>query len=259
MTESHAVDLDAYFARIGYAGPRTVTVATLHAISAAHTKTIPFNNLAVLLGQPIKLDAASLALKLIKEGRGGYCFEQNGLLWRVLQQLGFAVTPLSARVRTECPRHVIPPRTHMFLLVDADQSRWLVDVGFGRQPTPHETHRIVREGDRYFHQALLGETWGDVYEFTLDEMYPVDQELANWWTSTSPSSRFKDRLVVVRADGPGSRIIVHNAQLIIRSTGSSTTRAISSQGHLLAILDEHFGLRPPPGAKFAIPELHWNA
>jgi arylamine N-acetyltransferase len=38
---------------------------------------IAFENLNSLLNQPVKLDLASLQQKLINEGRGGYCFEQN--------------------------------------------------------------------------------------------------------------------------------------------------------------------------------------
>ncbi len=53
------IDLDAYCARIGYDGPRTPTLATLHAITAAHTRAIPFENLDVLLGRGVDRTASS--------------------------------------------------------------------------------------------------------------------------------------------------------------------------------------------------------
>jgi len=53
------------------------------------------------------------------------------------------------------------------------------------QPTPHETRRIVFEDGRWFHQALLGGTWMDVYEFTREEMPPIDREVGNWYTSSA--------------------------------------------------------------------------
>src|SRR5438034_6703222 len=47
--------LAAYFARIGYAGPREPSLATLRGIVAAHATSIPFENLEVLLGRGVKL------------------------------------------------------------------------------------------------------------------------------------------------------------------------------------------------------------
>src|SRR5215467_3806047 len=80
------IDLDRYFARIGYHGPRDATLATLHGIANAHVQAIPFENLDVLLGRPIDLELAAIQRKLIDDRRGGYCFEQNSLLLAVLTE-----------------------------------------------------------------------------------------------------------------------------------------------------------------------------
>ena len=125
-------DLDAYFERIGYSGPCEPTLGVLNAITLAHTSAIPFENLDVLLGRPIALDPASLVDKLVRRRRGGYCFEQNGLLLIVLEALGFQAVPISARVRWQRPRDFTPPRTHLFLRVELDGESWLADVGIGR-------------------------------------------------------------------------------------------------------------------------------
>src|SRR5262245_31633198 len=106
------MDVDAYFARIGYRGGRAPTLETLNGIVRAHVQTIPFENLDVLLGRPIELDVESLERKLVAARRGGYCFEQNTLLLEVLGALGFTVRPLSARVRYQRPRDYTPARTH---------------------------------------------------------------------------------------------------------------------------------------------------
>ena len=71
------IDLDAYFQRIGYSGDCSPRLTTLQEIHQRHSQTIAFENLNSLLKQPVKLDLASLQQKLINEGRGGYCFEQN--------------------------------------------------------------------------------------------------------------------------------------------------------------------------------------
>jgi hypothetical protein len=53
--DTGSVDIGSYFARIGYQGPRAVSLETLNAIVSAHVRTIPFENLAVLLGETISL------------------------------------------------------------------------------------------------------------------------------------------------------------------------------------------------------------
>ena len=78
------------------------------------------------MGRPIRLDLPSLTEKLIRGQRGGYCFEQNALLAAVLEQLGFKVTRLLARVRIGGER--LLPRTHMVLEVAAEGESWLAEV-----------------------------------------------------------------------------------------------------------------------------------
>src|SRR6187402_3753354 len=165
-----AMNLAAYFQRIGYRGRYHPDLALLSALTLAHTRSIPFENLDVLLGRPISLEPEALFQKLIVERRGGYCFEQNGLFLEVLRELGFQVTPLGARVRLQRPRGFTPPRTHVFLRVELDGESWLTDVGVGglsltaplrlmteaEQATPHEPRRIVQEGRRLFHQVRFG-------------------------------------------------------------------------------------------------------
>jgi N-hydroxyarylamine O-acetyltransferase len=265
-------DVDAYLARIGYSGPRVPTLPVLHALTAAHTQTIPFENLDVLLGRPIDLQPAAIFDKLVKGRRGGYCFEQNGLFLHALEALGFRVRPLSARVRLDRPRDYTPPRTHMFLRVEVADESWLTDVGVGglsltaalrlapdgAQETPHGQRRIVREGDRWFHQARFDDAWTDVCEFTGEEMPPIDRVVANWFTSTHPESHFRNRLIVARAAPDGRRITLLNRELKLRDRhGVATTQVIDSAGALRDALAEHFGLHFPEGTRFGEGPAPW--
>ena len=124
-----AADLPLYFDRIGYRGSREPSLATLNAVILAHLQSIPFENLDVLLGRGIDLDPAVVEHKLLRERRGGYCFEQNTLLLHVLEALGFSVKPIGARVRLQRPRDFTPPRTHVFLRLELDGSSWLTSSG----------------------------------------------------------------------------------------------------------------------------------
>jgi len=275
-------DLGAYFARIGYAGDGAPTLATLRALVLAHVQHIPFENLDVLLGRGIDLEPAAVERKLVHAGRGGYCFEQNSHFLHVLGALGFAVTPLSARVRVQRPREFMPPRTHVLVRVELDGVAWLADVGVGalsptaplrfdtedEQATPHEPRRLVREGAwdglglrgpdaRMFHQVRFGEAWHDVCELTLEPMPPIDREVGNWFTSTHPRSHFRDRLMAARATAAG-RVTLVNRELSFRDrAGVADTRTLASPAELLAALDEHFGLRFPADTQLACSGLTW--
>jgi N-hydroxyarylamine O-acetyltransferase len=266
------IDVGLYLERIGYGGPLAATVATLNALCFAHVTRIPFNNLAVLLGDGIRLDIAALQGKLVVDGQGGYCFEQSGLIQCVLRQLGYGVTALAGRVRLEIPRPAIPPRTHMLLRVEAEGSMRLVDVGFGAlslttslalepgvvQDTPQGKRRLVVEENRWFNQWLADGEWRDAYEFTLEPFHEIDQSVANWWTSTNPESRFRNRLSVALAQPGGGRKTVLDRRFTVRGAeGEVQSRDVLSRAEMLAILEEHFGLRHSGSANLAIPASPW--
>jgi N-hydroxyarylamine O-acetyltransferase len=266
------VNLSAYFARIGYDGPVEPTLETLNGIVRAHAQAIPFENIDVVLGRPIEIGAAPLQRKLVENCRGGYCFEQNGLLLLVLESIGFAARPLSARVRYGRPSGVTPPRTHLFLRVEIDGTSWLADVGVGglsvtsairldaagEQTTPHEPRRIVRDGALWLHQVRLGRDWHDLYEFTLEEMPLIDRELANWYTSAHPQSDFRSRLVVARALPDGGRKTLLNREFTARRRdGTSDGRLIATPEELLMVLADEFGLRLDAGTRLTCAGLDW--
>lgn len=265
------IDLDAYFQRIQYTGSRTPTLETLHALAAAHVQAIPFENIDVLLGAPIDLEPVALEHKLVHARRGGYCFEQNGLMLAVLQTMGYRAQPISARVRYQRPREFTPPRTHLFVRVELTES-WLVDVGIGamsvtsalrladegEQATPHEPRRLLRENGRIYHQAKLGAEWVDVNEFTLEEMPMIDRVVGNWFTSMHPQSHFRNRLLVARAAPDGGRIALLDRELSIRDRrGHANRRTIATQDELLDVLREHFAIDLPRGTQITWHGATW--
>lgn len=254
-----SIDVDAYFQRIGHGGERAPTLDTLRAIVARHSEAIPFENLDPLLGRPVLLDAASLERKLVRGGRGGYCFEQNLLLRHALEALGFAVTALAARVLWNAPEGVTMPRTHALLLVDLGGEPHLVDVGFGgmtltgvlrlelgvEQPTPHEPFRLLLAGEEYQMQARIGTSWKSLYRFDLQRQYPADYEVGNWYVSTHPRSHFVSGLSVARTV-PGRRYALRNNELAVHHLGEvSERRVLTAAAELRQILERTFGLVLP--------------
>jgi N-hydroxyarylamine O-acetyltransferase len=258
-------DLSAYAARVAYGGDFAPSLATLQALHHAHATHIPFENLDILLGRPVRLDLESLCAKLIDGRRGGYCFEQNALFAAVLEAAGFRVRRLAARVRSGATG--VRPRLHMLLGVEVEGEWWLADVGFGAdgllyplplQPGPAVpqsawAYRIVEEGDLFVLQSQRPEGWLDLYSFTLEEQHPVDYEVSNYWTSTHPASIFV-KMLLVQAPGPERRLMLMNRKLIERCADGTTERVIAGDDDLLEVLAGCFGLRFPEGTRFRFEE-----
>ena len=252
------IDLDAYFRRISYDGPRQPTLATLRALHNLHPQAIPFENLDPLLGRPVKLDAASLQAKLVDGGRGGYCFEHNTLFANVLRQLGFKVQEGTARVRWTVPQGVRTPRVHCLLFVAAEGEDYLVDVGFGgnvltaplklasrdEQKTPHEDFRLVDEDDRVVVQeAKINGAWTPLYAYDFADTHPADYEMGNWLTSTHPQSIFVNGLLGARSE-LGKRYAIRDNQLAVHTlNGGTEKKTLKSAGELRDALTDLFKLR----------------
>lgn len=254
-----AADLDAYFVRIGWAGPVAPDRATLNAIAAHHPAAIAFENLDPYLDRPVDLAPEALVAKLIRGQRGGYCFEQNGLLRRVLEGVGFAVTPLSGRVVWNMDPETVTARTHMVLCVDLADGPVLIDCGFGsavptgvldlvpdiEQPTPHEPFRFIRTGEEWRAQIRIGTEWRTTYRFDLTPQQDIDYAVANWYTSTHPASHFRHGLTLARAL-PGRRISLRGTEFANHPLGgASERRAIDDPEEVAAIVEHEFGIHIP--------------
>jgi N-hydroxyarylamine O-acetyltransferase len=257
-----SLDLAAYAERIGFAGEFRADRETLGALHLAHATHIPFENIDVLLGRTPELELESLARKLVDERRGGYCYEQNTLFAAVLEACGFAVTPLAARVRWGAPAGSVRPRTHMLLAVDVEGERLIADVGFGGDglllPIPLHpgteaaqfawAYRIVEEGGGYVLQSRRADGWLDLYGFTLERQYPVDYQVANWYTSTHPKSVFRSMLRV-QLPGPEVRLMLVNRTLTETRADGETIRAAGDDAGILRVLEERFGLQLPKATR----------
>ncbi|WP_233805704.1 arylamine N-acetyltransferase family protein [Paraburkholderia sp. HP33-1] len=256
---SHTINLESYFARIGYQGPRAATLDVLRAIHRLHPAAIPFENLNPLTGRPVRLDLEAIERKLVSARRGGYCFEQNLLFANVLMQLGFKVTPLLARVVWGREPGTIAPRTHTVLRVDIDGEAWIADVGFGgvtltaplrltaglAQPVPLGTFRLADAGHDTVYLEVLApdESWVRVYHVGLRAVEWVDYETSNWYSSTSPDSIFLRNLIVARVLRE-SRLALFNDQFNERDGEGQIVdeRRLASAAELADCLRERFGV-----------------
>jgi N-hydroxyarylamine O-acetyltransferase len=156
----------------------------------------------------------------------------------------------------------------MTLLVEVDGKRWLADVGFGGEgllrPVPFDsaepsvqfrwTYRVVPRDDSWILQSLRDGTWIDLYGFGLEAQEQIDYEMANYYTSTHPSSRFVHTLTAQKTT-PDRRTVLRNRELTVDAGAAGVkARELASDDELLGVLRDDFGLDFPAGTRFPFRE-----
>ena len=252
------IDLAAYFDRVGYTSPAEPTLETLHALVAAHNRSIPFENLDPLMGIPVAdLGPAALTDKLVGRRRGGYCYEQNGLMGYVLAELGFGVERLAGRVVWMNPNPELPAQTHQVLSVAVPgvDGRFLVDVGFGGQTltspirleagpvqrTRHEPYRLREHGEGYLLEAEIRGDWQPLYMFITRPQPRIDLEVGSWYVSTYPESGFVVGLTAALVTDD-ARWNLRGRNLAIHSGGDTERIRFDTAAQVLDILTDRFGI-----------------
>ncbi|MGH8212235.1 MAG: arylamine N-acetyltransferase family protein [Rhodanobacteraceae bacterium] len=267
--EAPGVALDAYFARIGWRGGTRADLETAAGLLAAHMRSIPFENLDVLLHRPIRLDLEGVQQKLVRARRGGYCFEHGTLLAAVLEKLGFEIECHTARVVLVSPREQAP-RTHMFLVASLPEGRFVLDPGFGGQApafpvplidageAPDATHWLQRDGRWWLLRMRTPEKIFDCWASTLDSDNATDFVLGNHYTSTYPESAFVGCLML-HARTDGGAVGVMNRNVTFRSGDDVRTTQLADRRELRALLADHFGFDLPEAERLRVPAIpEWS-
>ncbi len=247
------INFDAYARRIGVGTNPSVT--ELH---RAHVVAIPFENLDPHRGVPVSLEPDQLERKLVRERRGGYCFEQNLLFASGLATLGCEVEPMLARVRSGAPPGAVRPRSHLVLRVRDGVETLLADVGFGLgtliEPIPFAAgaeaeqlgwrFRLVEDERELVLQTRRSGDWVDVYGFVPEPVPPADIETSNWFTSTFPGSPFVTGLVAAAHRPDGTRVSLSDwSELALTVRTPTSTEVTPVDRHdVPALLAGHFGL-----------------
>ncbi|GAA0223721.1 arylamine N-acetyltransferase family protein [Cryptosporangium japonicum] len=261
---TEGLDLDAYLARIGYDGPRKPTADVLEQVHRAHTGTIPFENIDLVLGVLPPLDVPSVQRKLVAERRGGACAELTVLFAAALEHLGFPARRLMVRPRLGDRNK--QGKLHAVVIVEADGRQWLTDVGFGgeglQQPIElvdgAESHvgpwrwRLNAEGDYWVLRTLRHDGWFDLYEFTSDPAFPIDFEVGLHFSTMSPRSKFNEFLLVQRARAEAKQYFVGRKLITFPPDGPPSEQVIATD-EIGAVLRDTFqlGLTDELAAKLA--------
>ena len=243
--------LTDYLQRIGLDSAPAPDWEGLRQLHHAQFFAIPFENLDIQLGQPIRLDSRTLIEKLIYRQRGGYCFELNGLLLMALETLGFRARPLLARVHLNDPPS---GRTHQLNAVQLGSETWLVDAGFGaggpRFPMLMKDgwsqiqdgfgFRVLKQDPYGWIVQSWESSWKDSYSFEEGWVSGPDIEVANFYTSHPPQSHFTTMRTVSKPTA-GGRISLQNQVLTIIE-GDSKQMFEVEESETLSVLAREFGL-----------------
>lgn len=249
---THTDIADAYIRVLGLQRSEP-GLAFLKEITRRHAAKFAFSSVGPMLGDELPLDIESLYQRIVVKRRGGYCFEQNGFLYAMLEDLGFDVRLYLARVIYNEDIH--PGLTHRITLVKLGEKRYIADVGFGplgpqfpvcmSGEESHESFRIFRIRSRdagEFHmQTLRDGEFYTLYKFELARYGPADCEVGHFYSHKHPGATFVNHLVVSKIMDEEVRSLRNREYWIINATGEYK-HSVSDGSQLKMVLADHFGV-----------------
>lgn len=255
--------VEAYLNRLGFDSDSfshltSRSAGALSDLQYAHVHHIPYETLDILAGIPFSLDREAVYDKVVTRGRGGYCFELNGLFCWLLIQLGYAPQQRFARfLRGETQ---IPMRRHRVLKVEAEGRFYLCDVGVGsiaprrpilleeglEQPQGKECYKVSRDP---FLGWVLWElhhgTWRKLFSFTEEPQLDIDFVTVDYYCQNAPDSFFRTKAMAFLRTPDGYNSLSGDEFRIFQGD-RVTTFTPGTQQEYLESLEACFGIRLDP-------------
>lgn len=226
----------------------------LREVVTRHVATFAFSSVGPQLGADLPLDFESLFNRIVVKRRGGYCFEQNGLLYEILDELGFSPELYLARVIYNQDIH--PGLTHRISVIQHQGQRYVLDVGFGPQgprvpvalsdtPTSdgEKVYRIaeLRPGEYHMQVHKDGEFFS-LYRFEMARYGQADCILGHFYSHRHPDAIFVNHLVVSLILADETRSLRNLEYWVIRQNDTRSLE-VRDGGHLRAILVDELGVQ----------------
>jgi N-hydroxyarylamine O-acetyltransferase len=246
------MNISKYLERIQIYKIQEPSYSFLSKLQLQHLLTVPFENLDIHEGKKIVLDESLLYEKIVSRGRGGFCYELNGLFCRLLRTVGFTAQIVSARVYMPARNLFSPEFDHMAILVDIEDS-YLVDVGFGdtfRRPIAMPDgavedvsgkYQIRSDKDQFVLEKLQSDNWQPVYSFTIQPKAISDFEEMCSFNQTSPESHFTQQLICTIATETG-RISLSDDYLTVTDGNTKRKIKVKSSEDFRLNLQNYFGI-----------------
>lgn len=221
------------------------SLALLSEITSRHVAAFPFASIGPRLRDELPLEPERLFDRIVVRHRGGYCFEQNGLLHEVLEGLGFDVDYQLARVVNNQDIH--PGLTHRVVLVRLAGTTYVADVGFGPKgppmpvplaaPAPGNFSVVEGTPGAFCMQLLVDGEPYTLYRFDRVRYGQADCELGHFYSHRHPQAMFVNNLVASRILAGEVRSLRNREYWVIRPEGEDHLRIDSAAG-LHRLLEE---------------------
>lgn len=223
-------------------------------VVARHIATFAFSSVGCQLGDALPLDFESLYQRIVIKRRGGYCFEQNGLLYGVLEELGFSPKLFLGRVIHNQDTH--PGLTHRITMVEYEGQQYVLDVGFGflgpKHPVPmpeveptggKNIFRIAERSPGEYHMQVFKDgAFFSLYRFELARYGQADCEVGHFFSHRHPDANFVNHLVVSLIQENETRSLVDLKYWLITKS-STQSRELSDSEQLRQILVDELGVQ----------------
>ena len=216
--------------------------------------SIPFENLDIIYGNNIILKKDRIYDKIVKRGRGGFCYELNGLFSRLLRELGYSVSLVSARVMNEDGTFG-QEFDHLGIIVHLGDKKYLVDVGFGdstRKPIEFPNgmsedvsgkYRLIRDNwEVYYLMRWKDNYWACLYKFSLKPRELNDFTGMCRFFQTSEESHFNKSPFIFLATKMG-RITLTDKELIRTNGSKKSNSKVNSKEEFEGLLGKYFGIK----------------
>lgn len=246
-----SMDPSAYLQRIS-ASFTDLSLENVALLQRHHMQYVPFENLDVMRNVPIYLNIAQFYDKIVKQKRGGYCYEVNGLFRWLLAELGFTTFHIAATVKRPTGKFA-RPNTHMAIIVELDQP-YLVDVGFGNsnyEPIPLDgteqtdvsgTYKVQKVDNEFFDLMRKEPAdWRTLYRFTLEPKQLIDFHEGVTFNQVSKESTFTHNDLVTIATEEG-RMTLRGNTLTTTVHGDRDEIALDDVEKRV-VLEEVFGIQ----------------
>lgn len=247
--------VEQYLKRIGITDEVSPRIEDLVKIHQCHVLNVPFEDLDIQNRIPLKLDRNSLFEKVVRNRRGGFCYELNHLFYLLLSDIGFRVRMVSARIFNK-PNILGPRFDHMALIVSLDDTEWLADVGFGElfiQPLK-VSHPDFQED--LFHHFKITPLDGSEYRLSMLKGGKILDHKYIFETAGQTVDRFKGQCEIKQTNdhsyfvknkictlpNPHGRKTIFNNRFITKHNGASTHVQIRDKDHESELLAQHFNI-----------------
>lgn len=250
-------DTAAYLKALDYDGPLTPTVDTLRELHKRHLMTMPYDSSlnsgrGTSLWAGVRIDEDAAFDAVVTGGRGGVCYELNGLFSALLRRLGYPTGVFAAGIR-QADGTFGPDLEHVFGFVRIEGDVWLTDVGFvgpsyleplrlevDEVTTQYGTDfRIVRDdGHHVVQRKGRAGGWQAVYRF-----HPRAREYAEWRAPSPELERFARQLsgtgIVVRgrAFDRGQRILIGKRLVTVDDGYERMRGVVDPEDHARVLAD----------------------